>query len=96
MNIFDAFKGKEKIKEDVLTQPLPIVAPDLPIIEDLTQEAVNKNKDVDAMSLIYLVWVMYKLNVITRIQVRDFLDIIKKGDWPKDVVKWLSDEVKKL
>ena len=68
----------------------PIQAP-VPVVE----APVNKPV-VDAFTLAMFVWAMYRLNVLTRIQVRDFLMIIKKGDWPVDVVKYLTDEVKKL
>lgn len=55
-----------------------------------------KNTPVDATMLVVYVWVLFKLNIITRIQVRDFLEIIQKGAWPPDVVKYLTDEVKKI
>lgn len=51
---------------------------------------------VDATTLTFMVWMLYKLNHITRTQVRDFLEIIKTGAWPEDVVKYLADEVAKM
>lgn len=51
---------------------------------------------VDAKTLTFTVWMFYKLNIITRHQVRDFLQIIKEGKWPEDVVKYLQEEVNKL
>lgn len=51
---------------------------------------------IDATTLTACVWVLYRLNMITRIQVRDFLDIIKKGQWPVDVVAYLQSEVSKI
>ena len=62
---------------------------------DIKQEEVKKPV-VDATTLTFMVWMLYKLNIITRIQVRDFLGIIKEGKWPEDVVKYLTDEVSKL
>lgn len=51
---------------------------------------------VDAGTLMLCVWVLYKLNVLTRIQVRECLQIIKDGKWPEDVVKYLQEEVAKI
>ena len=68
----------------------PIQSP-VPVVESVAPKAV-----VDAFTLAMFVWAMYRLNIITRIQIRDFLGIIKRGDWPVDVVKYLTDEVKKL
>ncbi len=75
---------------DSVPAPLEAVAPMAPVTPTVVIPTV------DALGLVYFVWVMYKLNLITRIQVKDFLEVIKKGDWPKDVVKYLTDEVKKL
>lgn len=73
------------------TKPAIIEAADLPVTPELPKVPI-----VDALGLVYFVWMLYKLNVITRIQVKDFLDIIRKSEWPQDVVKYLTDEVKKL
>jgi hypothetical protein len=55
-----------------------------------------KKPAVDATTLTFMVWMLYKLHIITRIQVKDFLDIIKDGKWPEDVVKYLQGEVAKI
>lgn len=74
-------------------------------MSDVRQEEIKKVEPVvvevkkpavDATTLTFMVWMLYKLNIITRHQVRDFLQIIKEGKWPEDVVKYLQDEVNKL
>jgi len=71
----------------------PIQSP-VPVVEAVAPQAPKPV--VDAFTLAMFIWAMYRMNIITRIQVRDFLNIIKRGDWPADVVKYLTDEVKKL
>lgn len=56
----------------------------------------TKVETVDANNLVAVVWMLYKLNVITRIQVRDFMDIIKAGKWPENMVGYLTTEITKL
>lgn len=51
---------------------------------------------VDATTLTFVVWILFRLNYLQRQQLRDFLDIIKKGDWPQDPVKYMQDEVSKM
>lgn len=51
---------------------------------------------VDAGTLTFIVYIMYKLNMITRIQVRDFLNMIKEGKYPANVTEYLMAEVKKI
>jgi len=73
-------------------------------MSDVKQEEIKKVEPVaelkpqvvDATTLTFMVWMLYKLNIITRQQVKDFLDIIKEGKWPEDVVKYLNAEVAKL
>jgi len=59
-------------------------------------EAIVAAPPVDANNLVACVWLMYKLDIITRIQVRDFLNLIKEGKWPVDILKYLQEEVKKI
>lgn len=66
-----------------------------PVVEIPKVEEKSKPV-VDAMSLTVFIWALYKLNIITRIQVRDFLEIIRKGGWPEDFVGYLASEVKKI
>lgn len=90
----------EKLESNVtLPEPETVVTPKSvePAPEPMVEApAVLAKPVVDAFTLAMFIWALYKLNVITRIQVRDFLDIIRKGEWPVDVVKYLSDEIKKL
>lgn len=50
----------------------------------------------DATTLTFNVYVMYKLNMLSRIQVRDYLNLIKDGKHPDDVLDYLQKEVAKL
>lgn len=59
-----------------------------------TPKAVSPKPD--ATTMVACVWMMYKLNIITRYQVRDFLDTIKQGKWPDDMLAYLQSEVAKL
>lgn len=91
-------------------QCFPAAAPTDPVTKELLDKGkdvvkefdmakeieVSPTPKVDATTLTFIVWVMYKLDMITRIQVRDFLLLIKDGKWPMDVVKYLQDEVKKI
>ena len=97
----ESVKPVEKLESNITLPPEPEQAttpstveptqPPTPVVEAVVNKPV-----VDAFTLAMFIWAMYRLNMLTRIQVRDFLMIIKKGDWPVDVVKYLTDEVKKL
>lgn len=50
----------------------------------------------DATTLTFNVYLMYKLNMLTRIQVRDYLQLVKEGRHPDDILAYLQEEVKKL
>lgn len=83
---------------DVGVTSLPEILPEPAVIEAAPTPPIVEQKTVvvDALSMLYFVWMLYKLNIITRIQIKDFLDIVRRGDWPKDVLKYLQDEVKKI
>lgn len=90
----------EKMEDVVVSKlpdpdPIPTVIEATPIPPSKALEVPNVPV-VDALSLVYFIWILYRLNIITRIQVKDFLQIIREGKWPQDVVRYLSDEVKKL
>lgn len=78
----------------------PVIAPEPSkdaVEVDLVKEiSLAEFPKIDATTITFMVWVLYKMNMLTRIQVRDFLLLIKEGKWPADVVKYLSDEVKKI
>ncbi len=87
--------------EDVQVSKLPEIEPEPKVIEAAPAPLVPAVKStsgpvVDALGLLYFIWILYKLNIITRLQVKEFLDIIRRGDWPQDVLKYLGDEVKKI
>lgn len=76
----------------------PVIKDTNPVkeVEGFVGFLVPGKSSVDATTLTACIWLMYKLNMITRIQVRDFLDIIKKGDWPDNMIDYLQKEVSKL
>lgn len=93
--------GTEKLESNVTLPPEPeqattpkTVEPIQPPVPEVA--AIPSKPVVDAFTLAMFVWALYRLNVLTRIQVRDFLNIIKNGDWPLDVITYLTNEVKKL
>jgi hypothetical protein len=53
-------------------------------------------KQIDPKTVVFITYMLYKLNLITRIQVRDFLDLIKSNKVPADITQFLIDEVKKI
>lgn len=50
----------------------------------------------DGKTLTFNVYLMYKLNMLTRVQVRDYLNLVKEGKHPDDVLKFLQSEVAKI
>lgn len=76
-------------------EPKAVVTPGVEV--NLVEKVeLSAHPNIDATTLTFMVWLMYKLDIITRIQIRDFLTLIKDGKWPTDVVKFMQDEVKKL
>lgn len=53
-------------------------------------------KQIDPKTVMFIIWAMYHLHIITRIQVRDFLDLVKKDKTPSDITEYLIAEVKKI
>lgn len=69
-----------------MTQQLPPQEP----------EAQSDVKQIDPKTVMFIIYTMYELHMITRLQVRDFLDLIKKDKVPKDITEYLMAEVKKI
>lgn len=53
-------------------------------------------KAIDAKTVMFMIYTLYKLNLITRLQVRDFLELVKSNKVPADLTQYLVDEVKKI
>lgn len=53
-------------------------------------------KQIDPKTVMFIIYALYKLNLITRITVRDTLDLIKTNKIPADITQYLMDEVKKI
>lgn len=53
-------------------------------------------KQIDPKTVMFVIWALYHMHIITRIQVRDFLDLVKKDKTPPDITEYLIAEVKKI
>lgn len=83
----------QKNKPDAIP-PLPVMgAQPLPPQEPPPPTDV---KLIDPKTVVFMIYALYKLNLITRIQVRDFLDLVKSNKVPGDLTQFLIDEVKKI
>ncbi len=79
---------------DSLDKPQVITTP---IIVDVpkTLAPIPDAQVIDAKTLTYLIYLLYKTDTFTRYQVKGALEVIKKPA-PDDVLKYLMDEIKKI
>lgn len=57
-------------------------------------EVKTDAQTVDAKTTLFNIYLLYRMNVISRQGVREALDVIK-GNVPTDILQYLLDEVKK-
>lgn len=56
----------------------------------------SDHKQIDPKTVMFMIYAMYKFHLITRIQVRDFLDLVKSNKVPADLTEYLVSEVRKI
>lgn len=68
--------------------PVPLEVP--------IKESVRTEKGVDATTLNFLIYTLYKMNIMTRLNVKEYLQFIKNGNHPDDILAYMMQEIKKI
>lgn len=76
----------EPFKDDKI--PIPVVIPSPTVAKTDAQV-------IDGKMALYLIYLLYKLNLVDRYGIKGALEVIKK-DTPEDILKYLQAEIAKL
>lgn len=74
--------------------PAPTVAVKPTVVVRRVEEPKIEEFKFDTNTVIYIIYLMYKNNMITRRHIKDLFAIVKQ-DVPSDVTKWLVEEASK-
>jgi hypothetical protein len=85
-------KETARIVESDAVSALPGVR--LPVVTLNMDKPIDTDLDIDKDTVVYLVYLLYKTNMIARNNLRNMLDEISKP-LPTNVLKWLVNEAAK-
>lgn len=87
-------EGEARVITSDLDSPLPGVGRKPMVTLDMTKP-VGEVLDIDKDTVVYLIFLLYKTNMIARNNLRNMIDQISKP-LPDNVLKWLVNEAAKV